>query len=36
MTKAELINWMAKEAGITKKAAAAALNAVIAAIHCFP
>ena len=32
MTKAELINWMAKEADITKKAAAAALNAVIAAI----
>jgi DNA-binding protein HU-beta len=33
MTKAELINWMAKEAGIPKKAAAAALNAVVGAIH---
>ena len=33
MTKAELTNWMAKEAGITKKAATAALNAVIGAIH---
>ncbi len=31
--KAELITWMAKEAGITKKAAAAALNAVVGAIH---
>ena len=33
MTKAELINWMAKEAGITKKAAAAALGAFVKAIH---
>ncbi len=33
MTKAELINWMAKEAGITKKAANAALNTVVGAIH---
>jgi len=33
MTKAELVNWMAKEAGITKKAAAAALNAFVKAIH---
>ena len=32
MTKAELINWMAKEAGITKKAAAAALDAFVGAI----
>ena len=33
MTKDELVNWMAKEAGITKKAAAAALNAFVKAIH---
>jgi DNA-binding protein HU-beta len=33
MTKAELINWMAKEAGITKKGAAAALDSFVKAIH---
>ena len=33
MTKDELVNWMAKEAGITKKAAAAALDAFVKAIH---
>jgi DNA-binding protein HU-beta len=33
MTKAELVDWMAKEAGITKKAAAAAINAFVKAIH---
>ena len=33
MTKDELSNWMAKEAGITKKAAATALNAFVKAIH---
>ncbi len=33
MTKAELINWMAKEAGITEKGAAAALDAFVKAIH---
>jgi DNA-binding protein HU-beta len=33
MTKAELVNWMAKEAGITKSAAAKALNTVVGAIH---
>ena len=33
MTKDELVNWMAKEAGITKKAAAAALTALVKAIH---
>ena len=33
MTKDELVNWMAKEAGITKKAAAAALGAFVKAIH---
>jgi len=33
MTKEELVNWMAKEAGITKKAATAALNAFVKAIH---
>ena len=33
MTKVELVNWMAKEAGITKKAASAALNAFVQAIH---
>jgi len=33
MTKGELVNWMAKEAGITKKAAAATLNAFVKAVH---
>jgi len=33
MTKAELVNWMAKEAGIAKKGAAAALEAFVKAIH---
>jgi DNA-binding protein HU-beta len=33
MTKAELVNRMAEEAGVTKKAAAAALNALVGAIH---
>jgi len=33
MTKDELVNWMAKEASITKKAAAAALTAFVKAIH---
>ncbi|MGO9119625.1 MAG: HU family DNA-binding protein [Desulfomonilaceae bacterium] len=33
MTKNELVNWMAKEAGITKKGAAAALGAFVKAIH---
>ena len=33
MTKDELINVIAKEAGITKKAAAAALDAVVGAVH---
>src|SRR5208283_131062 len=33
MIKDELVNWMAKEAGITKKAAAAALGAFVKAIH---
>ena len=33
MTKDELSNWMAKEAGITKKAAATALNGFVKAIH---
>lgn len=33
MTKAELINRMAEEANITKKAAAAALNAFIESVH---
>ncbi len=33
MTKDELSNWMAKEAGITKKAAATAINAFVKAIH---
>jgi len=33
MTKAELVDGMAKEAGITKKAAAAALTAFVKAIH---
>ncbi len=31
--KDELVNWMAKEAGITKKGAAAALGAFVKAIH---
>lgn len=33
MTKAELVDGMAKEAGITKKAAAKALAAFVKAIH---
>ena len=33
MTKAELINVLAKEAGITKKAATAALDAFVGAVH---
>ena len=33
MTKDELMNLMAKEAGITKKAAAEALDAFVKAIH---
>jgi DNA-binding protein HU-beta len=33
MTKAELVNLMAKEAGLTKKAAAAALGAFVKSIH---
>ncbi len=33
MTKDELVGWMAKEAGITKKAAVEALNAFVKAIH---
>jgi DNA-binding protein HU-beta len=33
MTKDELVSWMAKEAGITKKGAAAALGAFVKAIH---
>jgi DNA-binding protein HU-beta len=33
MTKAELVSLMAKEAGITKKAAGEALNAFVGAIH---
>ena len=33
MTKDELVSWMAKEAGISKKAAAAALTAFVKAIH---
>ncbi len=32
MTKDELVGWMAKKAGISKKAAAAALNAFVKAI----
>ena len=35
MTKAELVDGMAKEAGITKKAAAKALTAFVKAIHEF-
>jgi len=33
MTKAELVNAMAEQANITKKAAVAALNAFIGAVH---
>ena len=33
MTKSELIGKMAEEAGITKKAAAAALEALVGAVH---
>jgi DNA-binding protein HU-beta len=33
MTKAEIVNRMAEDAGITKKAASAALNALIGVIH---
>ncbi len=33
MTKAELVNLMAKEAGITKKAAASALDALVGAVQ---
>jgi DNA-binding protein HU-beta len=33
MTKAELVSRMAEEAGITKKSATAALNALVGAIH---
>lgn len=33
MTKAELVAHMAEEAGITKKAAAQALNAIVSAVH---
>jgi DNA-binding protein HU-beta len=33
MTKAEVIDRIAKEAGITKKAAAAALDALVTAVH---
>jgi DNA-binding protein HU-beta len=33
MTKAEVVNRMAEEAGITKKAAATALNALVTAVH---
>jgi len=33
MTKAELVNRMAEEANITKKAAASALNAFIGTVH---
>lgn len=33
MTKAELVTRIAKEAGVTKKAAGLALNAVIGSIH---
>ena len=33
MTKNELVSWMAKEADITKKGAAAALGAFVKAIH---
>jgi DNA-binding protein HU-beta len=33
MTKAELVNLMAKEAGVTKNAAGKALNSFVKAIH---
>ncbi|HMK36686.1 MAG TPA: HU family DNA-binding protein [Desulfomonilaceae bacterium] len=33
MTKAEVVKKMAEEAGITKKAAATALNAIVAVVH---
>ena len=33
MTKSELVTRMAEEAGITKKAAAAALNTLVSSIH---
>lgn len=33
MTKAELVAHMAEQAGVTKKAAAMALNAIVTAIH---
>jgi DNA-binding protein HU-beta len=33
MTKAEILSKMAEEAGITKKAAAAALSSLVGAIH---
>jgi DNA-binding protein HU-beta len=33
MTKSELVNRMAEEAGVTKKSAGAALNALVGAIH---
>jgi len=33
MTKAELVNRIAEEAGITKKAATASLEAIVGAIH---
>jgi DNA-binding protein HU-beta len=33
MTKDELVSWMAKEAGITKKGAGKALNSFVKAIH---
>jgi DNA-binding protein HU-beta len=33
MTKAEVVSKMAQEAGITKKAAATALNALVTAVH---
>ena len=33
MTKAEVVSRMAEQAGISKKAAATALNALVGAIH---
>ena len=33
MNKTELVNWMAKKAGISKKAANTALNTFVKAIH---
>jgi DNA-binding protein HU-beta len=33
MTKSDLVDLIAKDAGITKKAAAAALNAFVGAVH---